>query len=254
MLPEETPILCLAVGALTEDYVTKLESMLRRNFPRKFRLICITDRPRPLPSSIQTIDASQWPGPRPGMRPTTYKLFLYDRQRVPIPEFLYLDTSMVIRADMSPLIQFADAQAQDLITVRDWNYDAYNTSVMRIRQTDRLAEIPKAYEAGETFVQRVPGDQDFVTGLVRTRGFEDNVTTFPDELVACFGAARKASRRGSGKGQEMLEQAVVVKFNGRPKMHELIDPRYRLRQILETRNPLHRRAWFWVKETKDLWK
>jgi len=188
------------------------------------------------------------------MRCTTYKLFLFDPEKIPIREFLYLDTSMVIRAEMTPLLEFAFGQLHDLVAVRDWNYDAYNTSVMRVRQTCRLAMIPEAYEAGVAFDQRVPGDQDFVSGVVRCRGLEAHVTTFPDELVACFGTARRACRRNGRKGYEMLERAVIVKFNGRPKMDEVIDPRYRLRQIWETRNPLHRRAWFWVKETKDLWR
>lgn len=188
------------------------------------------------------------------MRATTYKLWLYDPEKVPVREFLYLDTSLVIRSDMTPLLEFAFGQPHDLVAVRDWNYDAYNTSVMRIRQTCRLAEIPKAYADGVAFEQRVPGDQDFVSGVIRASGLEEYVAAFPADMIACFGAARRASKGNRRFGYQMLERAVIVKFNGRPKMGDVIDWRYRLRQVLQTQNPWHRRVWFWVRETKELWR
>lgn len=244
----------MAVGSLPDEHVLRLASMLRRTMPCPFELTCIVDRPRAFPEAIRTLDASQWPPPRPGMRVTTYKLGLYDPAKVPFREFLYLDTSMIIRADMTPLLEFAFAQPHDLVAVRDWNYEAFNTSVMRIRQTERLAEISKAYAAGECFPHRVPGDQDFVTAVLADRGFCDSITTFPDEMIACFGAARRLSKTDRRAGYAMLEKAVIVKFNGQPKMDDLISPRYRLRQAWETKNPFHRRAWFWVKDAKELWR
>ncbi|RYG26576.1 hypothetical protein EON82_02700 [bacterium] len=228
--------------------------MLRRHMPVPFDLTCAVDQERGLPASVRTIDIGCWPPPRKGMRPTTYKLSLFDPCRVPFEEFLYLDTSMVIRRDMTELLEFAFGQPHDLVAVKDWNYDAYNTSVMRIRQTADLREIPRAYEAGVEFNQRVPGDQDFVTGVIRQRGWEEKVTTFPEEMVACFGAARRLSKTNRREGYQTLESATIVKFNGHPKMDEVIDPRCRLRQVLKTGNPFHRRAWFWVKEAKQLWR
>lgn len=253
MVPKRVQIVCLAVGDLSNEYVIKLESMLRRHMPVPFDLTCAVDAPRQLPSSIQTLDASGWPPPRPGMRATTYKLSLFDPQRTPYEEFLYLDTSLVIRKDMTDLLEFAFGQPHDLVAVADWHYEAYNTSVMRVRQ-GALQAIPKAYEAGTKFVQRVPGDQDFVTSVIWGRGWDDRVTTFPKGMVQNYGTARTAAEKGMSVGRKMLEEATIVKFNGKLKMHILLDPRYRLKQMIAKKNPWHRNARFWVREVDALWR
>ena len=247
-------IVCLAVADVPCGYVERLESMLHRHMPVPFDLTCAVDRDRQLPVSIRTLSVVDWPPPRAGMRPTTYKLSLFDPNRIPFDEFLYLDTSLVIRRDMTDLLQFAFGQPQDLVAVRDWNYDAYNTSVMRIRHSPDLTKVIRAYEAGKELDQRIPGDQDFVTGVVRQQCLESRVATFPEGMVACFGAARRLAKTDRRAAYAALEKATIVKFNGTPKMHQLIDPRYRLRQVLETKNPLHRRAWFWVREARQLWR
>lgn len=246
--------MCLAVADLPNVYVERLESMLRRHMPVPFELICAVDHDRRLPPSIRTLNVADWPPPRKGMRPTTYKLNLFDLERMPFHEFLYLDTSLVIRRNMADLLEFAFGQPHDLVIVKDWNYDAFNTSVMRIRHSAELAEIIRDYEAGVAFPQRVPGDQDFVTGVIRHRALQSHVVTFPEGMVACYGKNRRLSKVNRRAAYEALEKATIVKFNGHPKMDELIDPRYRLRQMWKTKNPFHRRAWFWVKEAKRLWR
>ena len=187
------------------------------------------------------------------MRPTTYKLSLFDPRRTPYEEFLYLDTSLVIRKDMGSLLEFAFGQPQDLVVVQDWNYEAFNTSVMRIRQ-GALAAVPAAYEAGTRFLQRVPGDQDFLTNVVWNQGLDEHVTTFPEGMVQTYGIARKAAKAGMRVGHKMLEEATIVKFNGHPKMHDLLDRRYLLSQMTDNLNPFHRNAWFYVREVKELWR
>jgi hypothetical protein len=228
--------------------------MLERHMPVPFDLACVVDRPRQLPGSIQVIDASSWPPPREGMRVTAYKLGLYDPHVVPFPEFLYIDPTSVIRCDMTPLLEFAFAQPHDLVAVKDWYYDAYNTCAMRIRQSHALSEIPREYQAGREIQPMANGDQDFVTGVIRENGNADVVTTFPEGMVQSFGIARRAEKVGRRRGYELLEKAVIVKFCGALKMDTHISPRYRLRQVFETQNPLHRRAWFWVREIKELWR
>ncbi len=254
MLPRRIQVVCLAVGELRNEYVVRLESMLRRHMPLPFDLACASDRSGGFPRSIRLLDVGGWPPPRAGMRPTTYKLSLFDPARIPFEEFLYLDTSLVIHKDLSALLEFAFGQPHDLVAVNDWNYDTYNSSVMRIRQTEALAQIPRAYEAGKEFAQRVPGDQDFMTGVLRANGWEDRVTTFPEGMVQSYGVARGAAKRGWSVGRALLEEATIVKFHGPPKMHELLDPRYRLRTIVDKGNPWHRKAWFWVRELKTRWR
>lgn len=254
MLPSRAQVVCLAVGNASEEYVIRLESMLRRHMPVPFDLACAVDRPLALPASIAQIDLSGSEPPRSGMRMTTYKLALYDRNRFPFDEFLYLDTSLVICRDMTPLLDFAYDCPTELIAVDDWNYDAYNTCVMRIRPGGVLAEIPKAYAEGVTYAQKHPGDQDFVTGFLHDRGLEAHIATWPKPLVASYKAARKLTKSDPEAAKRQLDEAVIVKFHGEPKMHQLLDPRYRLKEAVRKLRPWHPNAWFWIKELRQHWR
>ena len=228
--------------------------MLVRHMPVPFDLTCLVDRERDLPADVRTIDVSDWSPPRPGMRPTTYKLGLYDPVLVPLGEILYLDTTLVIQRSLGPLIEFAFSQPHELVACKGLSYDAYNSCVLRIRQGGALAAIPQAYRAGTVFEQRVPGDQDFSTGMIRRHGWEDRVTRFPDGMVQSYVESRWAEKRRRGAGKKLLRAATIVKFNGHPKMDELLDPGYRLGQVRRKGNPLHRNAWFWVRETRRHWR
>ena len=254
MLPRRAQVVCLAVRDTPGRHVERLASMLERHMPVPFDLACVVDHPRAFSAGVRTIDASGWPPPREGMRATTYKLGLYDRERMPFDEFLYFDTSLVIHRDLTPLLEFAFESRGELAVVRDWNHDTYNTCVMRIRPGGRLTAIPEAYAAGERFESRVPGDQDFVTSVIRARGLESCVATFPDGMIQSYKSARHAEKSRRGAGRRLLEEAIVVKFHGEPKMDQLLDPRYRLRQMRTMGNPFHRNAWFWVRELRQRWR
>ena len=253
-MPSRVQAVCLAVGDLPNLYVTRLHSMLSRHMPVPFDLTCMTDRDRGLSSAIRNLDVSGWSPPRPGMRPTVYKLNLYDPVRVPLGELLFMDTSLVIQKDMTPFLEFAFSQPQELVAVKGLSYDTYNSCVLRIRQGGALTAIPKAYEAGETFDQRVPGDQDFATGVILKNGWQDRVTTFPKAMLYSYKKAREAEKERRGEGRRMLEEAIVVKFHGHPKMDELLDPLYRLRTMVAKGNPFHREARFWVRELRERWR
>ena len=254
MSPERIQVVCLAVGDLPDEYVLRLHAMLHRHMPAPFDLTCLVDRERGFPKDVRTLDVTGWPAPREGMRPTTYKLFLYDPVRVPLGDLLYMDTSLIVQKDLTPLIEFAYRQPHELVAVKGLSYDTYNSCVLRIRQGGRLAAIPRAYEAGTSFEQKVPGDQDFAAGVIRQEGWEGLVTRFPDPMIQSYKVARRAERRGRGLGRTMLGAAIIVKFNGPPKMHELLDPRRRLRAAIDHRKPWHRDAWFWVRETRRHWR
>jgi hypothetical protein len=248
-------IVCLAAGdSIADEYLVRFTSMLDRHMPERFDLHCIVDRDRYLPPQFQRIDARGWPPPRQGMRMTTYKLSLFDADRLPFDEFLYLDLSLVIHRDMTPLLDFASRRTEELVVVKDWFYDAYNTCVMRIRPGGVLSQIPKAYESGSAYDQKHPGDQDFVSAIVKERHWEGSVATFPPETIASYKQARQIAKRNSAEAHRMLQEAVIVKFHGEPKMHQLLDPQYRLKEALKKGVPWHRNAWFWVDELREAWR
>jgi len=229
------------------QYVHVLDRMLRRHMPRPYSLNCVVDRPRDLPAGVRTIDASNWNLRRDGLRVTTDKLGLFEAGRLPFNEFLYFDTTLVIQRDMSDLLECAFGREEELVVVRDWNYDAYNTCVMRIRAGGALSGVTEAFRAGVEYPWRNPGDQDYLTAFIRDKGLEDQVAIWPDEIVVSYRNARVLHRTDPAAAYAELEKGTVVKFYGKTKMNQLINPIYRQ---FKMKGPDRK---FWIKELRDRW-
>lgn len=227
----QVTIVCLAVGDLygmADLYIARLFDMLGRHCPRPFRLVCYTDRPRRVPSQIVQRDCAAWTElEREGMRPTTRKLGLFNPAYAEFEEFLYLDLTLVVRKDMGPLLDFAFGRPEDLVILRDWHYDGYNSSVMRIRR-GALRWVYEAFVAGTRFDQRIPGDQDFLHQAIVRRSLQHRVALFPPGLVASFRQVRRS--RDPDFVRRSVASATIVKFHGDPKMHDAFELRYRLRR------------------------
>jgi hypothetical protein len=248
-IPAEVPVVCVAVGhRYPVKYVWKLESMLRRHMPVPFSLTCVVDRPRKLPDSVHVVDARGWGLRREGMRVTTDKLGLFEPGRLPFDEFLYLDTTLVIQRDMRSLLEFGFGRDEELVVLRDWNYDAYNTCIMRIRTGGALSEIPRAFREGVTYPWRNPGDQDYVTAYVRDKGLEDRIAIWPEEMVVSYKNAREVHRTEPAAAYRMLESGTIVKFYGKTKMDQLLNPLYR---SFKMKGPDAR---FWVRQLAEHWR
>jgi hypothetical protein len=228
---EPVRFVCVATGDLYgvgDLYVSRLHGMLSAWCPAPFSLTCYTDRPRNLPAAISQIDCSGWSElRRPKMRPTTLKLGLFNPAYVPLDEFFYLDLTVVIRQSLGPLLDAAASRTEPLVILKDWTYDGYNSSVMRIRNWD-LAFIYEAFAAGETYTQRIPGDQDFIHAAIRTRRLQRLVATFPPQLVTSFKFAAQTARRDREASRQAVARAVIVKFAGRVKLHNVLRPYNRL--------------------------
>jgi len=236
--PVPLPVVCFALGeAYGALYVRRLHDMLARHCPQPFTLYCYTDRPRQLPSAVVQRDCSGWTElEREGMRPTTRKLGIFNPAYVEFESFLYLDLTLVIRRDMGELLAFAFARPEPLVIVPSWYHEGgYNSSVMRLRRGE-LKAVYDAFVAGERFVQNVAGDQDFILGVVRSRGLEDRIARFPPHQVISFRKTLKAGGRDPAWARRRMEDATIVKFHGRPKMNEAFSARYhwrlRLRELL----------------------
>ncbi len=256
MIPTELHVVCMLTGDDYPDvYVDRMQSMLARHVKSPFRLVCMTDRKRASGPEVRQFDIRGLELRRPDMRPTTSKLLLFDRDTLPFHEFLYLDVTTVIQRDMTPLLEFAFGRQEDLVVQKDWNYDAYNTCAMRIRHGDALQTVYDAFVAGKRFPYRVPGDQDFLTGCIRYSRLEDRVALFPEGMVGSYRNARYLHRKDPKAAYESLKDAIVVKFLGRDKPHQMM-------------NPIHRNLWvrigrlwhgpadakFWMKELREHWR
>jgi hypothetical protein len=218
---------CVATGVLHDlgdCYISRLQAMLVAHCPMLFRLTCITDRPRSVPESVRQVDCSQWRELiRPGMRATTMKIGLFNPNYVPYDEFFYLDLSLVIKASLTPLLQAGLRSTRPLVILRDWFYSSYNSSVMRIRNRD-LRLIYEDFAAGNSYPQRVAGDQDFLHAVIQARGLTHLVETFPPDLVVSFKHAARTACRDRAASRALVENALIVKFHGTPKLHEAIRP------------------------------
>jgi hypothetical protein len=229
--PAALPIVCFAVGELygmAELYVSRLFGMLSRHCARPFVLYCYTDRPRRLPAGIEQRDCRGWTElERPGMRPTTRKLGLFNPRYVEFERFLYLDLSLIVRAPMHELLAQAFARPEALMIVKHWANDGYNSSVMRIHR-DGLTRIYDAFVAGERYEQEVPGDQDFIRGVVLRHGLASQVAHFAAHQIVSFKKTVQAGRRDGALARRRIDDATIVKFHGSPKMHEAFALRYHL--------------------------
>lgn len=234
MLEPKLSFACLAVGpahAEATRNVLRLQAMLGRHCPRPFVLHCFTDQALDLPSPIVTHDCSGWSAlKQPGMRPTTRKLGFFNPDHVPIPEFWYLDQSLVIRNDMTPLLDFADTRSEALIIVEDWHHGGYNSSVMRIRPA-ALRAVYDAFVNGERYVQRVAGDQEFIFNAIARHGLASEVALIPRGMVCSFKAAVRLCRRDVEAARAVILDAQIVKFHGRPKMTEAFGLKYKWTKI-----------------------
>lgn len=218
------PIVCLAVGeAYADQYVTRLQAMLERHCARPFTLFCYSDRARDVPAAVEMRDCQSWTEVlRPAMRPTTRKLRFFDNVTVPFEEFLYLDLTLVIRRDMSDFLDYAFAQPQELVIVRDWSYPCYNSCVMRIRRGSFRA-VYDAFVAGETYPFRIAGDQDFLSASLEAKGLQNQVAQFRPEDIVSYKELRGLNRSDGAAAARAIEAATIVKFHGKPKPHQVLD-------------------------------
>lgn len=236
-LPSPLPVVCFATGDLygmAELYVSRLHGMLERHCPHPFRLYCYTDRPRRLPEAMAAQrDCSGWSELlRPGMRPTTRKLGMFNPAYVEFERFFYLDLTLIVRRSLGEMLAYAFDRPEDLVILPHWKREGYNSAVMCIRRAG-LKAIYDAFVDGEQYEQYVLGDQEFIQGVVARHGLHRQVALFPEHQVVSFRLTARAGRRDPQRIRERIEAATIVKFNGEPKMHEAFGLPFRLQWRLK---------------------
>ncbi len=251
MPTEPFPIVTLAVGdAYADTYIARLHAMLRRQLRRPFRLICFSDRERAVPPGVEVRPCRDWTElQRAGMRPTTRKLGLFDPQKVPFEEFLYLDLTLVIARPLDKWLDANLARPEALVVVQDWFYPSYNSCVMRIRRGP-LQAVPRDFAAGTVYPQRILGDQDFLHASVAAQGLGGEVGVFGEGEVVSYKGARRLNRSDAEAARRLMERANIVKFHGRPKPDQVLNPFYNFfRMRLKSRADAN----FWKAELRALW-
>lgn len=218
---------CVATGdfyGLAEVYIHRMFCMLQAHVRQPFQLYCITDRERKVDHNIKLINCSAWNElKRDKMRPTTTKLGLFNPDYVPTNDFIYLDLTLVIKRDMSPLIDFVQNAQEPLVIIKSWYQDTYNSSVMRIKP-HALRFIYDAFCRGEKYPQKTQGDQDFIHAVIKNRHKTDVVTHFPSTYICSFKKSVRTARHDRQAAKAMIDDAIIVKFHGNPRMHNALNP------------------------------
>jgi hypothetical protein len=219
-------------------YVDRLRAMVARHLPVPHRLVCWTDEIRPgrFHPAIEVRDLSSW-----GLAGFFNKLRLFDPDVGGADPFLFLDLTMVVRKSLVPLIEQGRSSEASLIAVQDWNYPIVNSSVMWLRPDANTRAVWDAWTRGERFHGHIPGDQNFIDAVFKSYS-PDALAFWPAPMVASYKALRKIARRAPGVALRSLESAVILKFHGHPKPHEVLNPwSHPASTVL--RHPLHPRLW-----------
>lgn len=224
---ELTTFICLATGdfyGLADVYINRMFDMLQAHSPHPFQLYCITDQHRAVNPAIKLIDCSKWNElKRDGMRATTTKIGLFNPAYMPTEDFIYLDLTLVIQKSMTPLIDYTKSSEEPLVIIKAWHQETYNSSVMRIRPRD-LNFIYEAFRSGEAYNQKTKGDQDFIHAVIHNRNKSKLVKHFHPDFICSFKKAIRTSRTNPAESKRMIENSIIVKFHGSPRMHNALHP------------------------------
>jgi hypothetical protein len=250
MSPEQAPLTVLTVqtGHRYPDlWVSRLALMVARHLPEAHRFIIYTDRPEPgrfgAPSAahqqleVRDLEA----GPLKGF---FGKLRLFDQGLTGTDPFLFLDSTLVIRASLAPLIAIGRSSSASVVGVRDWNYPILNSSVLWCRPDAHTQTVWDAWNQGRYADIPFPGDQNVIFHVFGETA-PAALTYWPEGLVSSYKALRKLARRDPEAAQRALAASTILKFHGRPKPEEVLHP-WRHPRATILRHPLHPRLWSYL--------
>jgi len=248
----QTTIATVQVGHRYPDlWITKLSSMVARSLPVAHNFIVYTDRPTSkalhatlaghaaehqtlIVKDLQAGDLTGFFG----------KLRLFDAGLTGTDPFLFLDSTLVIRSSLAPLIAIGRSSSASVIGVRDWNYPILNSSVLWCRPDAHTQTVWDAWQQGRYAGTVFPGDQNFIFHV-----FGENSTAalsyWPEGLVSSYKALRKLARRDPEAAQRELASSTILKFHGRPKPEEVLRP-WRHPRATILRHPLQPRLWSYL--------
>ena len=229
-----------------DDWTTRLANMVARHLGEKHRFIIYTDTPRKgrfktTPSPNQSVEVRDLEA---GMLQGYFgKLRLFDQDLTGTEPFLFMDNTLVIRSDLSKLVEIGSSNHQHLTGVRDWNYPILNSSVMWCKPNRDTQDVWDAWNSGRHQGESFPGDQNFILRALKC----EELGYWPEGMVSSYKNLRKLGRRDPEQAKQKLEACTILKFHGNPKPSEVLQPwRYPIHTILK--NPLTPRLWGYLEE------
>ena len=225
-------------------WTTRLANMVARHLQDDHRFIIYTDKPTRTRFQTDT-NPNQVVEVRDleagALQGYFGKLRLFDQALTGPEPFLFLDNTLVIRKSLSKLIEIGNKNHQHLTGVRDWNYPILNSSVMWVKPNTATQDVWTAWRSGLYQNQSFPGDQNFIFRALSS----EELGYWPEGVVCSYKNLRKLEKRDPNKVKRLLETCTILKFHGKPKPSEVIDPwRHPVHTIL--RNPLKPRLWSYL--------
>jgi hypothetical protein len=249
---DQTPLTVLTVqtGHRYPDlWVGRLAAMVARHLPEAHRFVIYTDRPQagrfePPGAAHQQLEVRDLQGGR--LKGFFGKLRLFDQALTGPDPFLFLDTTLVIRSSLAPLITIGRASSVSVTGVRDWNYPILNSSVLWCRPDAHTQSVWESWKQGRYAGIAFPSDQNFIFHVFRERA-PAALSYWPEGLVCSYKRLRKLAAHDPLAAQRQLENCTILKFHGRPKPEEVLHPwRHPRRTVL--RHPLQPRLWGYLAE------
>ena len=258
MAPTQAPLKVVTVqtGHRYPDlWVSRLAAMVARQLGEPHRFIVYTDRPEPdrfgepIASHQQLVQQDLEAG---SLRGYFSKLRLFDQALTGSDPFLFLDSTLVIRADLAPLVELGRNASASLMGVRDWNYPILNSSVLWCRPDAHTQAVWQCWQEGRYAGAHFAGDQNFIFRVFQELA-PAALAYWPAELVRSYKVLRKLASRDAAAAQSQLEACTILKFHGRPKPEEVLHPwRHPRRTIL--RHPLQPKLWGYLAgEIRNHW-
>lgn len=225
-------------------WVSRLAAMVARQLPEPHRFVVYTDRPDPGRFSAPTATHQQLEVrdlQAVGLRDYFGKLRLFDQALTGSDPFLFLDSTLVIRSSLEPLITIGRRSTASVTGVRDWNYPILNSSVLWCHPDAHTQAVWDSWQQGRYAGIAFPGDQNFIFHVFNAQA-PAALAYWPADLVRSYKALRKLAWRDPPAAQRQLEASCILKFHGRPKPEEVLEP-WRHPRATILRHPLRPRLW-----------
>jgi hypothetical protein len=253
MKSDQPQVVTVQLGNRYPDaWTTRLANMVARHLHEEHHFIIYTDKPNPKrfktsTNPHQTVEVRDLEAG--ALQGYFGKLRLFDQDLTGTKPFLFLDNTLVIRSDLSKLIEIGTSNDQHLTGVRDWNYPILNSSVMWCKPNSATQDVWNAWKSGRYRDENFPGDQNFILRALKT----EELGYWPEGMVCSYKNLRKLELRSTEQAKHKLEACTILKFHGNPKPSEVIHPwRHPIHTIL--RNPLKPRMWSYLAdEIKTQW-
>ena len=216
------------------EYVEKLYSMLTRLIPSGMRFHVYTEHDRSVPPHMIKHILEEWPGISGPKKSWWYKMQLFN-SHLYNGDMLYFDLDVVLVREMDWV---RDLPTDYFWSIRDFRYlqrslvNTINSSVMWFNVGD-FAWVWDDFVKQDInkITKQFPGDQDYISHVInhnKCRFFDNKYfQSYRWQVMDGGYDFQKRKHKAPGHGAKIDDETAVVVVHGKPKPHEVHDPKIR---------------------------